>query len=101
MTKAEWLLWLELRGRRIDGLRFRRQHPIGDYITDFACIARKVVVELDGDTHDTPHAQRYDARRTDYLNDQGWRVLRLHNDDIYASGEYAARRVRDFLRALP
>ena len=100
MTKAEWLLWLALKGCKLDGLRFRRQHPIGDYIADFACLSEKLVVELDGATHDSPAAQAYDARRDAYLEGQGWRVLRLDNDDVYVGKGYASDRIRAFVAGL-
>jgi very-short-patch-repair endonuclease len=83
MTKAEVILWVNLRKRAINGARFRRQHPIGPYIADFACIAAKLVVEVDGATHWTPDELAYDAKRTKYLEEQGWTVLRVNNIDVY------------------
>src|SRR3954469_1574592 len=74
MTTAEVKLWSKLRGDQILGLRFRRQHRIGSYIADFFCHAAKVVVELDGDSHD--ERAEYDARRTYWMSQQGLRVVR-------------------------
>jgi len=62
------------------GLRFRRQHPIGPYIADFYCAARKLVIELDGLTHDDRAA--YDAARTHDLRQRGLRVIRFTNDEV-------------------
>ena len=98
MTKAEWLLWLELRNRHLDGLRFRRQHPIGDYIADFACLSHRVVVELDGDEHGDLTALRYDARRDSYLRSQGWNVLRIANGEIYQDPEFVRATIHAFIK---
>jgi very-short-patch-repair endonuclease len=83
LTKAEVILWVNLRKRAMRGARFRRQHPIGPYIADFACISSKLVVEVDGATHATPEELAYDARRTKYLESEGWTVIRVNNLDVY------------------
>jgi very-short-patch-repair endonuclease len=82
MTKAEVILWTYLRRRAMNGSRFRRQHPIGPYIADFSCPASKLVVEVDGATHSSDQLA-YDTRRTNYLESEGWTVLRVTNTDIY------------------
>ena len=79
MTDAERMLWQALREKQLYGHRFRRQHPIGKYIADFACIERKVVIELDGGQHQDNVA--YDEQRTAFLQENGWRVLRFWNND--------------------
>jgi very-short-patch-repair endonuclease len=73
---------LRLRKRAMKGARFRRQHPIGPYIADFACPGSKLVVEVDGATHGTEQLA-YDHRRTKYLESEGWTVIRVTNSDIY------------------
>jgi very-short-patch-repair endonuclease len=83
MTKAEVFLWMNLRKRALNGARFRRQHPIGPYIADFTCPAAKLIIEVDGATHSTPEELAYDARRTKYLENKGWTVIRVTNTDIY------------------
>ena len=98
MTKAEWLLWLELQNRQLGGLRFRRQHPIGDYIADFACLSHRVVVELDGDEHDDPAALRHDERRDACLRSQGWRVLRIANGEIYQDPDFVRTTIHTFIK---
>jgi very-short-patch-repair endonuclease len=80
MTDAERTLWMQLRAHRLDGLRFRRQTPIGQYIVDFVCHERRLVVELDGGQHaDSQH----DARRDRWLESKGYRVLRFWNSDVF------------------
>jgi very-short-patch-repair endonuclease len=81
MTDAERLLWLLLRNRRLADCKFRRQHPIGPYIADFARVQRRLIVEADGGQHGALRAEA-DAHRTEWLQAQGWRVLRFWNDDV-------------------
>jgi very-short-patch-repair endonuclease len=76
MTSSEIRVWLYLRRRRLDGWKFRRQHPIGTYVVDFYCPAARLVVELDGDSHDGSKDE-YEDRRQAWLESQGYRVLRL------------------------
>ncbi|MGE0828901.1 MAG: endonuclease domain-containing protein [Hyphomonadaceae bacterium] len=83
LTRAELLLWTLLRRRQMQGAHFRRQHPIGPYIADFACVAAKLVVEVDGATHWTEAELAHDARRTKFLRAQDWQVLRVTNADVY------------------
>ena len=81
-TPIEGILWSRLRTlRRSHGLHFRRQVPIGPYIADFACLSRRLVVEIDGQSHDGEAAAAHDARRDAFLGDQGFRVLRFSNAD--------------------
>jgi very-short-patch-repair endonuclease len=83
MTRAEALLWSYLRRRALNGAKFRRQHPIGPYIADFACVAAKLVIEVDGYTHWSPDELAHDAQRTKFIEGEGWRVLRVTNVDVY------------------
>jgi very-short-patch-repair endonuclease len=80
MTMPERLLWSKLRARRLEGLKFRRQFVIGPYVADFCCPEKRLVVELDGDSHAGMEAR--DARRTAYLMAQGYRVIRYQNRDV-------------------
>jgi very-short-patch-repair endonuclease len=79
-TPAERRLWQALRGRRLDGLQFRRQHPLGPYILDFYCPAHRLVVEVDGGVH--AEQMEYDADRTQHLERYGYRVMRVRNDEV-------------------
>jgi very-short-patch-repair endonuclease len=80
-TDAEKKLWSILRGRRLSGFKFRRQHRIGGYILDFYCVRYRVAIELDGGQHNDPAVAQYDAQRTQSLNELGIRVLRFWDDD--------------------
>ena len=83
MTPSEKRLWLALKGRQVDGLRFRTQHPVGRFILDFYCAAAKLAIEIDGDTHAEPDQAAYDAARTDWLEARGYRVIRFDNGDVH------------------
>ena len=82
-TDTEGQLWRQLRARQLQGYKFRRQHPIGRYIADFACIESKLVLELDGGQHAQELAPEYDRRRSEFFNQQGWRVLRFWNHQVF------------------
>ena len=84
-TEAEDLLWERLRGRRVLGLKFRRQLPIEGFITDFCCYDQKLVVELDGEVHSDPAQAARDANRDAYLLSLGYKVLRFSNQRIHDS----------------
>jgi very-short-patch-repair endonuclease len=81
LTEPELKLWNELRGHRLMGLGFRRQMPIAGYIVDFACPAYKLIVEVDGSQHGNDDDVAYDIKRTEILQQLGWRVLRVWNDE--------------------
>ncbi|WP_084293165.1 endonuclease domain-containing protein [Bradyrhizobium sp. WSM3983] len=81
-TDAERILWLELRGNRLNGASFRRQVPIERYIADFICHAAKLVIELDGGQHFSEDGERADARRSAAIEAKGFKVLRFSNLDI-------------------
>ncbi len=80
-TEAEKLLWQVLRNKQL-GVQFRRQHAIDIFIADFICIACKLIVEVDGDYHNTPEQEEYDQQRTYMLENLGYKILRFTNDEI-------------------
>ena len=82
MTRAETLLWCHLKADRLGGLGFRRQTPMGNYIADFVAHSCKLVVELDGESHDFEERIRHDAKRDQWFASRGYRVLRFTNDDV-------------------
>ena len=85
MSDAERKLWHALRANKLDGARFRRQHPIRQYVVDFVCLERRVIVEVDGGQH-TEHAHMSaDARRDRWLAAEGYSVLRVSTTEVYAN----------------
>ncbi len=82
---AEATLWHELRGRRFAGFKFRRQHVLGPYIVDFYCAEAQLVIELDGATH--RGREDYDRIRQDWLEQQGLKVIRCPNHELYENLE--------------
>ena len=81
MTESERVLWEELRKLNC-GYHFRRQHPIGDYIADFVCLKKKLVIEVDGGYHDEPQQQQNDQWRTEFMESKGYTVIRFKNEEI-------------------
>ena len=81
-TKVERRLCQRLRNRQLNGPKFRPQHPIGSYLVDFFCLEARLIIELDGSQHGEERERQADARRTDCLEGQGYRVLRFWNQEI-------------------
>ena len=80
-TNAEGLLWHYLRDKQLAGYKFRRQQPIGPYIVDFACMPKKLLIELDGGQHAEQHT--YDKKRDEFLREKGYKILRFWNNDVF------------------
>lgn len=95
MTEAERRFWYLLRSRRFARYKFRRQHPVGRYIIDFACCEARLAIELDGGQH--MENQHYDRRRSAWLKQQGWRVIRFWNSDIRKHEEAVLEEIRRIL----
>lgn len=87
-TKAEREMWDLLRDLRPRGARFRRETPIGPYIADFAWLSARVIVEVDGDSHETDHGRAHDMRRDAFLRSQGFEVLRFDNNVVVQNPDY-------------
>jgi very-short-patch-repair endonuclease len=98
-TPAERLLWHHLRRKQLGGWRFRRQHGIANYVVDFCCAEARLVVELDGGQHAREQAR--DARRTQALNDWGYRVLRFWNHQVLQEPEAVLGEILRMLPPLP
>ena len=80
-TEAEKQLWFELRDMKL-GPKFKRQHSIGGYITDFYCAKYKLIIELDGEVHNSEEAKEYDTIRDTYFKDLNYKVLRFSNKEV-------------------
>lgn len=96
-TPHETKLWYHLRSQRFQGFKFRRQFPIGSYIVDFCCFAKKLIIELDGGQHNETPALNYDASRDTFLNSQGYRVLRIWNNEMDNNIEGVLSRIYQLL----
>lgn len=99
-TAQEVWLWNFLRNRRLVGVKFRRQHPIAHYIADFCCTEGKLVIEIDGGIHDTSYQKQYDRERDRVLQDLGYQVLRLRNDEIDQNMEKVIEKLTSFCSPL-
>ena len=99
MTDAERYLWKHLRQRQIAGYRFRRQMPIGSYIVDFVCLESRLIVEIDGGQRQ--EQQVYDARRDQWLVEQGFQVLRFWNNEVLNHTEGVLMRIFEVLEKIP
>jgi very-short-patch-repair endonuclease len=94
MTLAEELLWQKIRGRKLSGYKFRRQHPINQFIADFYCHEVKLVVEVDGGIHFTPQHQEYDENRTATMNDWDIKLIRFTNEEVLTSMNSVLEQIR-------
>ena len=98
-TDAERLLWRKLRLWQIDGFKFRRQQPLGIYIVDFACLEKRLIIEIDGGQH--AEDALYDRRRDDWLRAQGFIVLRLWYHDVLNNITGVLERILQTLQHTP
>jgi very-short-patch-repair endonuclease len=96
MTESERVLWEELRKLNC-GYHFRRQHPIGDYIADFACLKKKLVIEVDGGYHNEPLQQQNDQWRTEFMESKGYTVIRFNNEEISNNLQEVITRIKEQL----
>jgi very-short-patch-repair endonuclease len=92
-TDAERKLWALLRNGQLAGFRFRRQHPVGGYIVDFACMKANLIVELDGGQHADAADAAYDAQRTLYLQELNMRVLRIADHEMLKDPDAVVRTI--------
>ncbi len=98
-SPAERILWKHLSKRQIHGYKFSRQLPIDPYFCDFLCREKKLVVEIDGESHN--QSQEYDAERTALLRDEGYHVIRFTNSDVLDSVEGVGFRIVETIRNMP
>ena len=97
-TLGEALFWCAVKSRRL-GYQFRRQVPLGDYIVDFLCHQRSLVVEIDGGTHDHEDQVRHDVRRTAWLEERGFRVLRFQEEEVRRNIDGVMETLRQYLES--
>src|SRR5262249_13892305 len=99
-TDAESRLWQGLRARQIEHAKFRRQQPIGPFIADFCCLEHGLIVELDGSQHADADRARSDVRRTRFLAEHGYHVLRFWNGDVLKNTDAVVEQIATVLRRL-
>ncbi|MCH7734727.1 MAG: endonuclease domain-containing protein [Chloroflexi bacterium] len=92
-TEAERNMWSRLRARRLLGLKFRRQQRLGPYIVDFCCLEIKLVIEIDGGQHNFD--TNSDLKRSNFLKQEGYSVLRFWNDEIFTNSDGVLERIRE------
>lgn len=89
---------MRLRHKQLDGVKFRRQQPIGAYIVDFASFEKKLVIEIDGGQHNEEEMRERDEERTTWLKERGYQVLRFWNNEVLMNMEGVLERIRETLR---
>jgi len=95
-TDAEIILWDFLKGRQL-GVKFNRQHVIGDFIVDFVCLEQNLVIEVDGGYHSEPRQHEDDIKRQDWLEENKFRVIRFTNDEIIGDTERVLKEIKEHL----
>jgi very-short-patch-repair endonuclease len=96
MTDAERWLWQHLRNRDLSGFKFRRQRPVGPYIVDLVCLERRIVIEIDGGQH--VEKADHDEKRSQYLREKGFEVIRFWNHEVLQNGEAVLESIYSLLR---
>lgn len=96
-TEAEKVLWGRLRNRQLEGVKFRRQQPIGHYVVDFASFDKRVIVEIDGGQHNERGVAERDERRSGWLSAEGYRVLRFWNNEVLNNVDGVLEVIREAL----
>ncbi|WP_422061099.1 endonuclease domain-containing protein [Sphingopyxis sp.] len=99
LTLPEILLWRELRGGRT-GLKFRRQFPVLDYVADFDCVEKRLLIEVDGLAHDLTDRPERDARRDRILNQKGWDIVRIAASEVLQDAAAVAQSIATFADSL-
>jgi len=97
MSLPEVLLWAELRGGRLQGLKFRRQHPAGPYVLDFYCAEKRLAVEVDGEMHALEERPSQDRIRDQQLAERGIKTLRIPARDVLQCVDGAIAAIREAL----
>ena len=99
-TSTERMLWKRLRGKQLDGYRFRQQHGFGPYVLDFYCPSIRLCIELDGGVHNDEKVKQKDEERTVFLKQNRIQVLRFRNEEVEQNIEYVLERIKDFILSI-
>lgn len=101
LTEVEQLLWSRLRAGRFEGMKFRRQHPVGQYRADFVCLERKLIIELDGSQHALPEGLLKDRQRDAWLEKEGFTVVRFWDNEVFTNTIGVLEIIRERLHRTP
>ncbi len=99
-TDAERALWSKLRNKQIEGVKFRRQQPIGSYIVDFVSLERKLIIEIDGGQHNQRKVREKDEEREKWLKEKGYQILRFWNNDVLTNIEGVLEKIKETLEEI-
>ena len=99
-TSVERMLWRKLKGKQLDGYRFRQQHGYGPYILDFYCPSIRLCIELDGRVHDNEIVKQKDKERTLFLQQQKIHVLRIKNEEVEEDIEDVLNKIREYINSI-
>ncbi len=100
-TETEKILWNFLKGKKLGGYKFRREHIIDEFIVDFVCLSKKLIVEVDGGYHNKPEIQKADALRTEILEESGYKVIRFTNEQVIGDIDFVLNTIEKQLQVLP
>jgi very-short-patch-repair endonuclease len=98
-TEAEATMWRYLRNRNLNGFKFRRQHPIADFIADFFCLECNLIVEIDGDYHNEREQKQYDEGRTYELSELNIKVIRFTNQEVIQNPDFVLQEISCHLKS--
>jgi very-short-patch-repair endonuclease len=101
ITPAEKLLWENLRNRKLNNIKFRRQHPIERFVADFYCHEKKLVIELDGGIHNDPNQKEYDDGRTAEIEKYNIRIIRFKNEEILNNIKNVLEKIKEIINSSP
>ena len=96
-TDAEPAVWMKLRNRQVEGVKFRRQQPVGPYIVDFASLQRRLIIEIDGGQHNEERTRGRDVERTRNLTGMGYQIIRFWNNEVLTNPQGVLERIREAL----
>jgi very-short-patch-repair endonuclease len=97
-TQAEELMWLSLRNNQLEGYKFRRQHRLLNYVADFYCHQLKLVIEIDGEYHQTVEQKKLDKERTVNIEFQGLYVIRFTNGEVLTDIDSVVSKIKEFIQ---
>ncbi len=98
---AEKLLWEKIRGKQLNGIKFRRQHSIGCFIVDFYCSEYRLIIEVDGTIHNRTDIKEYDEERTEYIENFGMKVIRFTNEEVLKNIEEVLDKIATSFQPHP